>query len=409
MAAETTIPSSGERGAAPAPVLFLDLEGGFGGSSRSMYYLVRHMDREAFVPVVVVRKAGPIVARYEELGVACRVMPGLPSFRPGERKQAVAYAMYLASLRRLSGLAGELADLARERGVRLLHVNHESLALTGARLADRLGLPWVCHIRTTLIPSRLARYVYGVVNRRAQGVVFITDQNMTHFAALVGKGFARDKALVARNIAPTFPSRPGVRDASAPFEVVSLSNFSPNRGVDRVVDVALELKRRGRRDFRFPLYGQAAHRRLLGRGAGYLEGLVSRVQAEGLSDMVVFPGHTDDPEGVLLRADALIKLTREANPWGRDIMEGLAAGVPVVTLGAYEGFVEHGVNGYLELGWDPVRVADFLVRLKDEPGLWQTMSEANRARAARLFNGPANAAMVERLYAAVLAGWRARA
>lgn len=389
----------------PCPVLFFDLEGGFGGSSRSMFYLVKHIDREAFPPVVVVRKDGPIVERYQELGIKCHIMPNIPSFRPGERKRPVAYAMYLWSMRRFANVVNQIGSLVSEHGVKLMHVNHESLALTGARLSEKLGVPWLCHIRCTLVPSWFAKYVYRVVNRSAAASVFITDQNMTHFAALTGKAFAMDKAAVVRNIIPELDHSV---EAAAEltleqdrFRVVSLSNFSPNRGVDRVVDVAAALKARGRDDFVFFLYGKDAHRKMLG-GLSFKQTIEKRVADEGLGELVRFPGHTSQPERVLSGADALIKLTREANPWGRDIMEAMRAGLPVLTQGAYEGCIEHGVNGYLDLQYDPDRLADFLIRLKDEKGFADSMREANMTKAKRKFSGKTNAAQVERVYRRVL-------
>ena len=396
--------SSGSRAQA-CPVLFLDLEGGFGGSSRSMYYLIKHMDREQYPPVVVVRKNGPIVERYREIGIRCHVIADIPSFRPGERKRPVAYTLYWWAMRRFAKVERELRALVEAHGVRAIHVNHESLALTGARLAGRLGLPWACHIRTTLVPSFFARHVYSVVNRAASAIVFITDQNMTHFAALTGKAFAMNKAAVVRNITPGFDGGleplPELAGEDGRFRVLSLSNFSPNRGVDRIVDVAAALKARGRADFVFFLYGHAAHKSLLG-GSSFAEQIVKRVTDEGLEDMVRFPGHTAAPERALAGAEALIKLTREANPWGRDIMEAMAAGLPVVTQGVYEGFVENGVNGYLELAYDPERIADYLVSLKDEGGKLDAVRAANRAKAERLFSGRANARLVERVYERML-------
>jgi len=401
-----TILNSGDP--ARAGVLYLDVEGGFGGSSRSLHFLVQHLDRARFAPVVVVRKDGPAVARYQEMGVPCRVIPALPSFRPGERKRLVAYGLYLWACRRLGAVHRELADLVREHGVRLVHVNHESLALSGGRLASDLALPWACHLRVQLLPGLFTGHVYRTINRDAAAMFFITDAVMTHCAAFLGHDFALDRAVVARNIAPDFdpgleplPELAAVQDA---LTVLSLSNFSPNRGVDRVVDVALELARRGRRDVVFFLYGKAAHGKLLGGENPYARNLVERVRAADLEDMVRFPGHTPQPERALAGADCLVKLTREANPWGRDMMEAMAAGLPVVTLGAWEGFVEHGINGYLELRFDPARVADFLLRLRDEPGLAQRMRQASRDKAARLFSGRANAELVERAYDGILSG-----
>ena len=40
--------------------------------------------------------------------------------------------------------------------------------------------------------------------------------------------------------------------------------------------------------------------------------------------------------------DVVLKPTREANPWGRDILEGSPSGKPVISVGRYDRFVETG-------------------------------------------------------------------
>ncbi len=388
-------------------ILFLDLEGGQGGSSRSMYYLIEQLDRARVRPFAVTRRDGPMAARYESLGVPHVNLPDIAAFRPAERKNAVAYAIYLWKSRRLPQVLDRLRPLIAAHDVRLIHVNHESLALFGRALARRLDLPWVCHVRTLLIPGRFARFVYGAIARDARHVFLISERNRDHFAALAGPRFDPQKASVVHNITPLpepdLAPLPELLDPPGVFRVLSLTNFSPNRGVDRIVDVAAELKRRGREDFVFYLCGQLANvRRLPGARNTYLEAMMTRVQGDGLGQMVRFPGHTERPDRALATCDALIKLTRESNPWGRDIIEALAAGLPVVTLGTFQGFVEDGVNGFMDPEFDAVRVADHLIKLADETGLKARMTAANRAKARRLFDGPSRAADVAAVYREVL-------
>jgi glycosyltransferase involved in cell wall biosynthesis len=345
--------------------------------------------------------------RYESLGVPHVNLPEVASFRPAERKNVVAYAIYLWKSRRLPQVVGRLRPLIAAYDVRLIHVNHESLALFGRLLAQRLDLPWVCHVRTLLIPGRFARFVYGAIARDARHVFLISEQNRDHFASLVGPRFDPRKASVVYNIAPLpephLSALPDLLDPPGVFRVLSLTNFSPNRGVDRILDVAAELKRRGREDFVFYLCGQLANvRRLPGARNRYLESMMTHVQGDGLGQMVRFPGHTERPDRALATCDALIKLTRESNPWGRDIVEALAAGLPVVTLGTFQGFVEDGVNGFMDPEFDSARVADHLIQLSGQAGLKARMTEANRAKARRMFDGPARAADVAAVYQEVL-------
>ena len=79
---------------------------------------------------------------------------------------------------------------------------------------------------------------------------------------------------------PTVPER---------FRVLSLTNFSPNRGVDRIVDIAEILRRRGDDRFAFYLCGKPANTHAItGRVDPYYGSIVDRVRALGLDDTGVF-------------------------------------------------------------------------------------------------------------------------
>ena len=108
--------------------------------------------------------------------------------------------------------------------------------------------------------------------------------------------------------------------------------------------------------------------------------------------MFLFLGHVGNPEQVLAGCDLLIKPTREANPWGRDILEGLAAGKPVLTIGTYDQFVEDGVTGLLQATFDAGSMADAIVALAGDRERGRRLGAAGRARVANLCGDKARAA-----------------
>lgn len=375
----------------PLKVLCLDLEGGRGGSSRSLYHVIEARDPSDWTPLVITRLDGEIGKRYRALGVEQVCIPELPSFRPSERKNAIAFLIWLWRWRHWRKIIREIESFARAGSAALVHVNHESLVLSGALIAARLGLPWTCHVRTQLIPGFFARFVYRTINRRASGAVFITEPNRRHFSDLVGDAYAAGKGAVILNPAPKNGDNaeplPVFQEPASALRVLSLSSFSPNRGVDRIIDVASELTRRGRSDIVFYLCGRLAHKRLLPFSRNtYLEDMTARVQAERLHDIVLFPGYVSEPVRALSACDVLIKLTRQSNPWGRDIIEAMSVGRPVVTLGTFNEFVTDGDTGVLHADFDPSRIATELERLADDPDRRRQLGEAAAARAEILFD-----------------------
>ena len=110
-----------------------------------------------------------------------------------------------------------------------------------------------------------------------------------------------------------------------------------------------------------------------------------------VSEICVFVGHVSAPEKVLANVDALIKPTREANPWGRDILEGLAAGLPVFSTGTYDRFVEDGVTGFLQPQFDKVKLAQRILQLADDRESSRALGAAGQIRVQQLCNGPERA------------------
>ena len=101
--------------AQPLRVLCLDIEGGFGGSSRSLFQSVKHLDREAVRVEVWCKRRGPIQEGYAGLGTPCRVFPAMPkvSALPRLSRNLLAHARYWMESARARGFRAELAARAR--------------------------------------------------------------------------------------------------------------------------------------------------------------------------------------------------------------------------------------------------------------------------------------------------------
>ena len=398
------IPSCGS--SAARGVLFLDTEGGWGGSSRSLYYLIKFLDREKFRPIVVLRKHGPIKARYAALGIPCRVIADIPSFRPGDRKTLIAFAIFLWQLRNWPRARDALTKLVQDNDIDLIHANHENLSIIADLLARHCRLPWIGHNRTQVTPGRFARAMARRAAMRAAHLIFIVEPVRKHFAALAGGAFTHPATSVVHNIMPLADPEPRplplLLEPEGAFRVLSLSNFSPNRGVDRIIDVAVALKARGEMGVVFYLCGKAAHKSALtGRTDPYLRAMVDRVAAEGLGDIVRFAGHVD-AERALAAGNAVIKLSRQDNPWGRDMIEAMAAGLPVLALGQFKDFIVDGETGFLDAGFDAETVADHLQALASNRQLYERMACAAQQKAKNLFGGPDRAREIEAIYKDVL-------
>jgi glycosyltransferase involved in cell wall biosynthesis len=375
----------------PLRVLCLDIEGGHGGSSRSLLESLRNIDRDRIEPEVWCRRSGNIEDDYQATGISCRVEAQLPkvSSLPRFSRNLIVYAKWLNDYRRARA---SLLSLAHEIDQRfdLVHFNHEGFWLLARWLRPRVSLPFTMHLRTNLVDTVFARCQERTIGRTMDHLVFITDNERRSFENLGG----RCGGTVIFNAAPPpgedialHPAMP--RDNS--FKIASLSNFGWNRGTDQLVPIAEALARRGRRDVLFVVAGDMQLSRslpgdlgVIGRRGGTL---ADYARQRKVGDMFLFLGHVDCPETVLAASDALIKPTREANPWGRDIIEALAAAKPVLTVGSWDTFVSTDETGVLQEQFDAEEMATHITRMADNRADSAAMGAAGRDRLACLCNG----------------------
>lgn len=360
----------------PIRTLHVDIEGGWGGSSRSLFELLRRLDRDRIEPLVAHRQEGPVSERYSGVGIPTRHIPEIASFAP---RPYNSFKIFLGSAPRLLGLgaaARRLASLAREHRASLIHLNYEGLFLLAPRLRRHAGLPLIGHSRTHVPGNAWGRWLVRTLARELDHIFFISDQEEMRFREL--EADAPLAGTVLWNIAPDpVPRRP----IAATPEIVYLGSIDWAKGTDRLVDLAAALEEREAPPMIIAIYGEAR------QDPSFKSAMERRIVAEGLSSRIELRGHTAKPEDVLAGAFALVRPSRENDPWGRDVIEAARAGVPVLATGDYEGVVRDGETGYLFGEFDATVKATRLTALHEDRALWQRLSDAAAQLGAERFGG----------------------
>ena len=142
----------------------------------------------------------------------------------------------------------------------------------------------------------------------------------------------------------------------------------------------------------------------------YEEQLRAQAQALGIDDRVDFVGFTPEVEAELRRLDLLVHASVTADPLATVVLEGMAAGLPVVSAndGGHAEHIEDGREGLLFQPGNSQALADALRRAANDRELRVRMSEGGRAKAREF----APDVVVERmlaLYREVAGGRHARA
>lgn len=196
---------------------------------------------------------------------------------------------------------------------------------------------------------------------------------------------------------PTIKALPG-------FKVVSVSNYAWLRGNDRLVEIAQALHRKNRGDIRFIVAGNVSIKGSLPGELGVIAArggsLREYAEARGVGYMFRFLGTVSNPGPIYGTCDIVVRPSRNLDPWGREVIEALSYGLPVISLGQFDKFVENDVTGFLFEEYDADTIADQIITLADSPADMQRLAAASRSRVKDLCNGPERAADL-------LATWRA--
>jgi len=406
----------------PYRILYLDTAPSAGGSVVSLYELVRSLDRTRYEPIVVTYASHAYIDRFRSLGIeviSCDLY-GRGDHRPGWVKQVRdSPTMRLlqrfprgADLLHLLGFVlllirvvwprtRLLRNIIRQHAVDLVHTNirigHDREGILAAWLA---GIPCVAHIRDFEKLNCFDRWLVG----RTSALVYISKaiQN-AHLAS----GVAVERGIVVYN---------GVDDAA----FAASSGASEQRGKlgigaeDLVAGVIGRLERwKGQEVF---LRAMKLVTAALPRARGVIIGdpvpydldyqgwLVALREELGLVSQVIFAPFQIDVSATMAALDVLVLPSISPEPFGRVLIEGMAAGRPIVATegGATPEIVRPGIDGVLVQPDDPQALADAIVQILQDPQAGKRMGSRGRERVCDDFGLPRHVARIQAIYSAIL-------
>ena len=376
-------------------VVFVDhlarLSGGEIALLRLLPALANHVDVH-----VVLGEDGPLVSRLREAGITTEVLPlatrvrhvRKESVRPGrvDVRAIAQVAPYVLRLRR------RLRDLDAD----LVHTNSLKAAVYGG-LAGRLArVPVLWHVRDRIAPDYLPRAAVRLVRLASSALptaVIANSQTTLDTLPRLRGGHVIGSAV---------PDSVEVAPIRTPRDLGDLTVGVVGRIASwKGQDVFLEA-------FAQAFRGSAARGRIVGSALfgedAYAKSLRRQVDRLGISEQIEFRGFRTDVWAELQELDILVHCSVIPEPFGQVVLEGMAAGVPVVAAaaGGPAEIVTSGVDGILTPPCDAGELALVMRRLHDEPDLRARLAEAGRRR-SHDFTPERSAEQVLNVYSAVLA------
>jgi len=300
------------------------------------------------------------------------------------------------------------ALIARERPD-LLHSISFPACLYTATVARATGLPHVWHEHNIKRVHAVNRHLYRFVASTCAWVVG-PSQAVTRNLATAGlpattllplyngidvRQFATDDTR-ARAVRAAL----GLGDAP----VVGLfGQLLPYKGHDLLIDAAPAIRARVP-GTRFVFVGALEN-------PPYEAHLHQRIAAAGLDDAFLFTGWRTDVPDVMRAVDVTVVATTTPEPAALSLMEGMAAGRPLVasTTGGTPEIVEDGVTGLLFAPGDSTALSTHVTALLIDEERRRQMGAAGRARVERLFTKDRHVDGMLDLYARAISAARGRA
>jgi glycosyltransferase involved in cell wall biosynthesis len=383
--------------------LYVNHTGRVSGGELSLLGLLAALP--AGVEAAVACPEGELARRLRGLGVETlpiRGTDGSLRLHPVRTPRAVAEM----------GLAALQARRAAERfDADLVHANSIRAGLISVAATRAGGRPALVHVRDCLPPGRASALTLGAIGR-AEALI----ANSAHTRARLGP--ARRSAHVVHNgidlsrfeRVRLTPARARARlglDGDGPVLAV-VAQITPWKGQDDAIRIAAALCDR-HPGLRLLLVGSTVFDNAATRhdNSAYLEGLRCLAAELGVADRVSFLGGRDDVPEVLAAVDLLLAPSWE-EPFGRVIVEAMAAGVPVAatSAGGPAEIVVDGRTGLLLAPRQPGLWAAAIEELLGEPSRLAEMGRRGRVEARRRFGVERHAAGVLEVYRAVLSGPR---
>jgi glycosyltransferase involved in cell wall biosynthesis len=349
-----------------ASVLFVDQSGQLGGAEFSLMPLAVTWGARR---EVLLLSDGPFRARLESLGVP--VSLACEASVSDIRKDTLR----LSWLGALPGILRQVRAIARHaESFDILFLNTQKALVLGAlgKPLHRKRIVWHLHdIMSSEHFGPLQRLIVRWITRYAVDHVIANSRASADSLIALAHCAPEDVPVVHNGVdldefrCEDAPDMAALRRQFGLPENVYLAGLFGRLAPWKGQHIALEALAR-MPDLHLVLVGSA----LFGEQE-YVKSLHAQATRLGVHDRLIFAGFRDDMPAWMKAVDVILHTSTEPEPFGRVIIEGMAAGRPVIAAaaGGVTEIVRHRTNGWLVPPRDVTALTDAIATLRAAPEL----------------------------------------
>lgn len=337
-------------------VLIMMEAGTFGGPAKNLLNTVELMEGRAECCIVTFLRGSEASSEFTR-AMTARDVP-----------HAVIHERFRYDPRGLT----RLRDLMREFRPDILQIHNVKSRLyanllRSARLVPRVPMIDCYHGETWVDNKQL---FYNWIDRRmfrkAKHIVVVSEKQRD---LLGGIGVPPDRVTVIYNGIPMHPEES--RTPGQPLSILTIGRLSAEKGHRRLLDVAVELRRRGRRDFEVVIVGDGPE----------MAALRTYAAERDLNGLVRFEGYQSGPNAYYRKADLFV-LPSLSEGIPNVLLEAAMFGVPIVStnVGGIPEMFRNGEEALLVEANEVEALTASIERSLDDVNLRQRLAASARRR-----------------------------
>jgi glycosyltransferase involved in cell wall biosynthesis len=331
---------------------------------------------------VVLAEDGPLVGLLRREGISTEVL-AMPARARDLRRDRVG-PLHLPVRSAMASAAYTIRLARRLRRLRpdLVETNSLKACYYGTVAGRLAGVPVVWHARDRIavdyLPAPAVRLTRFVARWLPAAVVANSSATMATLPPARRRRRHRVDAVVPDAYQPVQSAEEREPAAGDPLVVGMVGRIAAWKG--QHLAVAAFARAFPDSEDRLLLAGEA----MFGED-DYRDRLRQDIERLGMAARIELCGHIDDVEAFLAGIDVLVHASTIPEPFGQVVVEGMAAGVPVVAAdaGGPAEIITSGDDGLLVAPGDAVALGDALRRLAADTDLRRDLGRSARRTAAR--------------------------
>ena len=406
----------------PKNVLFINHSVRDGGPGRSLFYILKYLNRKNVNPFILIPKDDIFSENLKNEGIyeniiiekkfpenIFRSRLGMDIYDtksdnldfPAKLKKLFAAVINIIDLVLLVLMSGKII---KENRIDIIYCNGTVAKITGAFIGRLNGTPVIWHVRN--IQQKF--FLKTVINKLAsfnvvKKIICVSKATSEQFTHVPDKVHVVYNGIDPNDYSPSKTKAALRKEYKIGKETVvigSTGRLVPRKGYEHLIEAAGHIKDKLEgKDYVFVIVGDTPHFFQY----NHLDFLKRKVREQGLEDRFIFTGYKDDIRPYLKNFDFFVIPSNYPDPFPRSVIEAMCFALPVVgfRIGGIAESVFDGHTGYLSEKDDIKGLSENIYKLVVESDLRKKMGRESRERVVKMCNAKDISSSIEKIILSV--------